>query len=168
MITLLIGAVVGLIVGLVCYKKFNFDAFNSLGTVFACVTLFFFISLIGGKCVPRNWVEINEIELYALSDTSITSGSFFLGCGDINSEPHYIYYKKDGNGFMYGQVSAYKSRIYEDETLKNRGFIKVFSQKFADPTHRRFFDEDSIKIRRFYEIHIPKGSLERNFKLDLQ
>ena len=133
------------------------------GAIAAFVALL--IAALIGTCLPAEYVLDHQIELAALNDHSGISGNFFLGCGNIENEFYYVFYRKEPDGSKtFDKIKAdKKAKIYEEE--RNDGIIEAFREDFINKNHWLFavvFSEPRYKIR------IPKGSISKKFKLDLE
>lgn len=109
-------------------------------------------------------------KLYALKDNSGVSGSFFLGCGNVETDS-YIYYitYEDGKGYeVKKQSSNYNVYIdyLTDENCKYEEPVKVkYSCKFKNPI-LNFFTWGPDGWTTFY---VPEGSiLENYYSIDLE
>ena len=106
-------------------------------------------------------------EIYSLKDnTKIEgqiSGSVFAINGYINQRLVYYVYKKDGDGYSRTTLNG-NAKIFED--TENGGYVKEnwnICPKVYIKQHF-FADKDPVLVN--IEIHIPKGTLIKQFKLD--
>lgn len=109
-------------------------------------------------------------KLYALKDNSGVSGSFFLGCGSVETD-NYIYYitYEDGKGYeVKNQSSNYNVYIdyLTNENCKYEDPVKVeYSCKFKNPI-LNFLTWGPDGWTTFY---VPEGSvLENYYSIDLE
>jgi hypothetical protein len=109
-------------------------------------------------------------ELLSLKDNGSVGGSFFLGCGSINSEMRYYCYVKDGK---YSVAETYRisgTYILEDDSETPR--IEVIKLKYKPITkpwihfRREEFKRDFTPTKTVFII--PEGSLLKDFQLDAE
>jgi hypothetical protein len=102
--------------------------------------------------------QCEQTELKAIQDRFGVQGSFFLGCGSINEEPYYFFYRKENGGYRPDRIEAEKPIIYEEERKsalikkcfeikKVKGWLKYFVASPPKPTEPK------------YEIFVPKGTI---------
>lgn len=173
MITLGILAVVGLWIGIsITNKARNPDWVGGL-------FLTFFVTLIGLTAVvlvPMNigaviWTDHDKAEytgsfsIIAAADGSLTEGSFFIFGGQIEETPMYFFYRQDSNtgAIKQGHIPVNKTVIYEDQ--ENKGYVDIYRDEhyFGD-----WYWAISNNSEAKYEIHVPKGSVVRQFDFDLE
>lgn len=117
-----------------------------------------------GLFVPQKPVEVDRIKLVALKDNITTQGSFFLGSGVVDGVHKYFYYKENGHGgFLIGSIDSSGVPIYED--VDSDPYISVLHHEFVD---KKFNAIAIPNLNEFYAFHIPKNSITRDFKLDLE
>jgi hypothetical protein len=123
-----------------------------------CVITSFFIYLFN---VPYKFVD--SIPVYALSNHIGSSGSFFLGIGSIEDETTYFYLIKNSNGYQIKRLEN-GTGVYIKEDAKK----KTARVDFYDPINRRLFFwlGDFTPLSKAI-IHIPKGSIKLNFKVNI-
>lgn len=79
-----------------------------------------------------------------------------LGSGRVDQKPYYFYYEPVGyGGYKLSQVPADESVIYED-AAESTGSIVELRPTFGSLIW-------SLRYPNAYEIHIPKGSIVREF-----
>ena len=161
-----------------CDKTFCIS--NIMGTFAASLALG---CLIGGtlstfpqlyfRAFNKHWTDIgtNIYSNYIVSirNNDEISGSFFLGCGSINSTEYYVYFKqyKDG-GIKRGMMRTNLVTLYEkdikDETPRTEW---VTVTKRAHWLVRFGFDKVDIIERREgdYRIIVPKGTIIEKFEI---
>ena len=164
----LIGiAIVGLFLKDRSYFHFNLFFGLMLGALFGL-----FSSLIAGliveSIIPKQWVEVETIELISLRDSENISGRHFLGTGSIGTKQYYFFYKKAGKGYQPGKIEVDDNIIIFEENRTN-GEIKKYKEKFIDsPRYRswRLISFMTMPRNEKYEFFIPEGSLKKDFTLD--
>lgn len=120
-----------------------------------------------GTFFPKTYVLTETTELVALHDNSASQGNFFLGCGTMDSEFYYVFYQKEGNAVKFRKISA--EDYYETPLIFEEDRSDAILQKYT----KRFMKEKNVRWGIFigsikYEFHIPKGSILKNFQLDLK
>jgi hypothetical protein len=116
-----------------------------------------------GTTLPSKYVLKSQIELVAMQDTANVQGSFFLGSGTIESKPYYVFYQKTGKGLKFGKIPVENVIVYEEKG-RTDGLINVYAKRFTKDVYKLF----AVVSGTRYEIFIPKGSILRDFKLDLK
>jgi hypothetical protein len=150
-----------------------------VGLSLAVVTMFIFgshvsmaivsmsIFLIISVCSGVGAFNIDEpvdkyITIYSLNDQLGTSGNFILGSGTVNSDIVYVGLLKH-DGITYEQIIIKcKGSIYliEDATLTETGYIKWSEGKYTG--------DNRYAIQNELEIHVPKGTIIKNFNVNGQ
>jgi len=169
MITILITICIALIIIIImCIKEevgiieTIFTAF--FGTVFSSLLGILF-ALMVGIFLP-NKTKITKYEILAIKDGNSTNGSFFLGCGTIKNKNYYYYYRKNNNGFSQDKVLSDNVIIYEDAT-DSTSYIKL-QQKILETPYDNWGILDDKVEKNPIEFHVPKGTIIKQFKLDLE
>lgn len=91
---------------------------------FFTASLIFVITyfVIGMACLSSSTIHEENggwTEIYSMKNSSSISGSFFLGCGNINGEDNYTYFAKDKNGGMHRySVPTNSSSIFQEDKGK--------------------------------------------------
>lgn len=127
----------------------------------------FLLALLAGVFMPWQLEEAERVPLVALRDNVGASGTFFLGTGSTDGKLTYFYYEQlpDG-GYRASKADSEDAVIYEDD--EEAPYVKTYK---VDMTARGL-DEwwkwvgASTTDRR--DFHIPKGSLLRDYRLDLR
>jgi len=145
-----------------------------VGLSLAVVSMFIFgshvsmaIFVIISVCSGVGAFNIDEpvdkyITLYSLNDQLGTSGNFILGSGTVNSDIVYVGLLKH-DGITYEQIIIKcKGSIYliEDATLTETGYIKWSEGKYTG--------DNRYAIQNELEIHVPKGTIIKNFNVNGQ
>lgn len=169
MLFIIVGAIIGLIVGII-YAFNNCYGFGEsfvvailiiiLGATIGgvCMT---FSSAIADCCAEKNWYTVQDTDIYALQDNLTTEGSFFLGSGHINDELKYFYVKETDVGYTVCNVDADDSYI---RYTTDRCHIEKQSYKFSND----FVAAIAIPMSERYIFHIPDGSILNNYAVDLK
>jgi len=109
-------------------------------------------------------IEESREKLVTFKDNNNISGSFFLGTGSIEGDLYYYYYKEVGDGrYISGKISSYRCVINETDEVSP--CIVSYKSEFGNKYWKLFsFPDKHFKS----DIYIPKNSIVRGFKLDLQ
>lgn len=129
--------------------------------VFVFVFIGLIVALIIGFFCPAEYIQSDTYRIVSLSDKAGVSGDFFLGCGVIDSKLYYFFYREDGQGYRLGKIEASKTTIVE----KDRDIGVIY-----------LYEDIPIGIYKYlalcsgqkYVIEVPKGSIIRSFKLNLE
>jgi len=117
--------------------------------------------------------EKSRLQLVALGNSSEIKGSFFLACGSVGSEQVYrFYYQTSDGGKKFDQVSVADATIYEEDR-QDAYLSKISKTKEYSATDHLWlipsFMERAIKKEQIsYAIHVPKGTVKQEYKLDLK
>lgn len=124
------------------------------------------VALFIGIFIPAETYEkhwTNEIE--CLADNSNTTGTFFLGTGQINGEMVYAYYQKDGDLFKLNTVKSYNTQVkYGIGTP----ILHTYEVTLKDGSMANNFATSNHIGDKRYVFEIPKGSILNQYKLDAQ
>lgn len=164
MYIVLIGIVMGIAFGIYTERNEEIGDKVVMAIMGACIGMFsgFMISIImGGAILPTEYVLVDESELVALRDNGSVEGNFFLGCGSIDKEFYYFFYKKDAtNKITFGKLPVEEVLIIEehrtDPTIKEYRKKGKYSRWAVTPSSAK------------YEIYVPMGTIVNQFKLDLK
>jgi len=126
----------------------------------------FFLSMFFSAIPPTKYELSKEIELVSLrhGENSVR-GSFFLGCGSVESNPSYIYYVSVGPDIYQMKTIKVTDSVFVYEEDRTDGVLKVYAKKFANKSYNWLSDESLLEGEERYEFHIPKGSILRDFSL---
>lgn len=164
LLVILVGIIASVIVGYLFYRGSESRTVAIIaGLLLGGVLWSLFAAFIAwaiGQSMEVVWEETGTIELVSLRGGSKIEGRFFLGCGRINQEDVYYFYKKLKNGgFKQDHVIVLETTIFEED--RNDGEIIIYESRLRSPN---LFVFDSPGRR--YEIKIPKGSLKKSFLLE--
>jgi len=121
-------------------------------------------------------IELDRIEIVALSNYNALKGNYFLAAGNINSEPSYAYYYKtpDG-GIRIGTEDARYITVFEediDDAYKLLVGTKIIYHKPTNLLVKIFIPAFLIQEEKIcwtrWTIHVPRGTIVRKVKLDLK
>jgi len=131
------------------------------------VTLFILMGsfLIGQEFEADEVYDTKKESIVALKDNNnLSTGYFFIGSGYIDSDLYYYYFteNKDGGKDFYS-VKAEKTTLYDDEK-KETAYIETKQMRNSNPIINFFFITD----RQEQEIHIPEGSIDYSFSVNLE
>lgn len=118
-------------------------------------------NLIGYSFANGSYDEVEKHTLLALNDTSVSSGSFFLGSGTSGEEPAFFYYQQGDRGATLEHVDADKAVIVEENI--DEPYLSVLEPG----TDNMFWYVGGVGDL-LYEFHIPEGSIDNSFRLDAE
>lgn len=119
-------------------------------------------------CLPhKTYDKIAKYPIVNMADGSGLSGRFLLGSGNINSKMSYAFYYIQDDGF-------YKMAVIESSIVRV-SYTKPEEQptcvqhilSTADVWYN-WFSLDSDIGDEEYELYVPKGSINTQYKLDAQ
>ena len=134
---------------------------------------------------------VSSSKIIALKDNNLLSGTFFLGCGSINNDEYYYYYTVSDEGDIeFNKLSAthdnVKLRYCGDneqprvetyyETVNTVLITKpnIWNLSISDYiSYHKYSVGDVIdnQIQDWHQqtiIYIPEGSIEQNYKIDME
>ena len=162
----------------------------ALLTIYFCIKdrsgepfmFFLFFGLMGSLLTaliidaPVSWIMRDRAEfsydLGALNDGRSTQGSFFLGSGTIDSVPSFMYYERDGDGYVLRDWPASSSKVVE-----TKGDPQVVYNCYDYSSVPRPFrwapqmmEDGSVYDCRhaFVTFYVPPGSVQQQYILDAQ
>nr|WP_156736357.1 hypothetical protein [Mycobacterium sp. E3298] len=160
---------IGFIVGALSYYFFDeeFEIEISvlsglIGALIALLPMLVAAMLIHSFNDQEEYIK-EEIPMVALKDNVGVSGRFFLGSGSVDDEMKYYYMVQSDKGMQIQSVSAEKS--YLIETDKEQPVIKITDKRFKNKNLERWFPSWESGDTTIY---VPKGSIDYNYKVDLQ
>jgi hypothetical protein len=164
MVTVIIFALIG--VGITTYLACRDDLFLWLpffligatigGAIGVCVAF-----LLPSKTEPVKY----EVEIVCLQDGSATSGSFFLGCGNIKGEMYYTYYSGNGDSTYSLNQIYYRHASVKYSSEKPRLLITKYKLT-ADWYNKFSLCTKTAKVD--YTFEVPRGAIKTNYNLDAQ
>lgn len=167
MITIIIFAVIGLIVGISEMTDWFFDSLVdiavgiimllvsiALGAIFGLLVAF----LLPAKMEPK----IDTYKIVTLQDNNLISGQFFLGSGTIEGKMKYVfYYEEKDNEFRMMQID------YDDASIKYSDIPKV--EAHGETPTKAFINKFAVDMEDIkYIIYVPEGTIKTNYNLDAQ
>lgn len=174
MIWVIVGGIVGLavwigMIGSVATDRYSdgMDIFlvgGVLGLIFATTSAAAVAAALNGLMLPilhgNEQHQTDTYQLQAIAARSDLHGQFFLGSGQVDSDPAYRFYRdtKDG-GFILDSADASTAVVYQDDSTP-RVVHHWITQKH--PWWCVFTTGGDS-----YEIHVPKGSITTSTNLDL-
>lgn len=166
MYTLAIFAALGIIIGFILGKRDDTPFLGGFGGLVVGILVGLLMTLIFSIFFPHYEVS-NKHNIIAMKDGSSIYGSMFLGSGTINEKQYYFYYEKEADGAItQHKLLVNCSKIFEDSP-DSTGWVELHYFKTKEPYNNwagcggeREFDHA--------EIHVPKGSVVREYKMDLE
>ncbi len=165
MLTILIVAVLGTVILGLAMRELGV-----CGAILGIVIGAFMGAMVGamiasviGAFAPTTDKISSETKLIAFKDGSSVTGSFFLGCGSVGGKDVYMYYyqRADG-GIVRGRVDADRAVIFEENRAD--GVLEARTQTLTHPWELWALPD----TEPHYQLRVPKGTVIRQFKADLQ
>ena len=101
-----------------------------------------------------------NVPIYSSVLTSQTSGSFFLGCGEVKSEFVYIFYKgAKATGLTLDYYPTSSSTIFLDED--QNPYVKVTWMQ-THITNKKVWGSEH------YDFHLPENSIVQKYNMSLR
>lgn len=151
--------------------------------------------IVGAGIVISSWIVSSEIterkeeyklvesqNIVALQDSSNISGRFLLGSGTVNGSMYYCYYIDTDDGYKYQQINTSDYNVdvsikycNENETphiekydrytisTSNKKWGWVFNPVLIAPRA----NQSVLSAQKIY-IYLPEGTIDENYKVDLQ
>lgn len=105
-----------------------------------------------------DYAIISTQPLKAIGTDEDLHGSFFLGCGSIDSEDKFIYIAKvDNLGYKVQEVDIDNCYIVEEDI--EQPYLEISNIKWRDWVVTSFEDR--------YIFHIPPNSIKENYEVDI-
>ena len=105
-----------------------------------------------------DYTTISTQPLKAIGIDEDLHGSFFLGCGSINSEDKFIYIAKvDNLGYKIQEVDIDNCYIVEEDI--EQPYLEISNIKWRDWIIKYFDDR--------YIFHIPPNSIKENYEVNI-
>lgn len=147
----------GLFLSLGNNRNWNY-MFTSIGIFFALIVLLAMPQMTLTADSPRYSQRVAEnTPIYSLRTKELVSGSFALGCGNIENETYYIYYTRDGDGaYSINKLEASKCKIFMDRD--GSGVLTKVWGKIDDENMVKHWGMQEY-IFSHYEFHLPYNSL---------
>ena len=153
--------------------------------VFVIGILSWVASVVISSTISETKEEYKLVEshnIIALQDSSNTSGTFFLGCGTVGSSMYYCYYIDTDDGYKYQQIKVSSDDVdvsikycnenetphiekYDKYTIvtSNKDWGWVFNPALIAPRA----NQSVLSAQKIY-IYLPEGTIDENYKVDLQ
>lgn len=105
-------------------------------------------------------IHETQQQIQVLNDNNSTSGSFFLGTGQVEGKMKYVFYSKNGNRYKLNQVDYTDAEI---EYSKEAPVVITYDERHSD-TFLNWFAMDFTSTN--YLFKIPEGSIATGYNLD--
>jgi hypothetical protein len=126
------------------------------------VVIFIGYIIFAGLTLQKTEVIVENTSIISLKEISTTTGSFFLGCGNIDGEFKYVMYTSTNDGgFKKHIIPASVTTIYEDEDTNP--YVSEYNLwEVLDSDIKR---EKASADYPYYKLHVPKGTIIRDYKI---
>ena len=127
-----------------------------LGFLLSFMIIAFIIDMIAA--FKGDYAIISTQPLKAIGIDEDLHGSFFLGCGSINSEDKFIYIAKvDNLGYKMQEVDIDNCYIIEEDI--EQPYLEISNVKWRDWVIKSFENR--------YIFHIPPNSIKENYEVNI-
>ena len=127
-----------------------------LGFLLSFIIIGFIIDMVAA--FKGDYVIISTQPLKAIGIDEDLHGSFFLGCGSINSEDKFIYIAKvDNLGYKIQEVDIDNCYIIEEDI--EQPYLEISNVKWRDWVTKYFENR--------YIFHIPPNSIKENYEVNI-
>ena len=149
-----------LIAGIIVYGAVG----TFLGYVAGCTA-----GCLGSPCCPQELVLVEEIQLESFGDYPDLEGEFFLGYSKVFTgfryEFYYVYcYQTEQGASQLNVIPAEYGNVFIHQEDRENGVIKIYRSM----PRNKWAGFPGFCQRLRYDIYIPKGSIAKNYKLDLE
>lgn len=165
MVTIILLAILGGIVGLKVGKN-TYSSSPSIdiffGSVFGTLLglVFCFIIYIISPKVKTS--EVKYIE--SISDNMGTSGSFFLGSGNVDGQMYFFAYVKEGE---YYKVNKYNASVTSIRYTNEKPHLTIIKKSIEKGSFYYYFSLPAKEEHPdLYIFNLPKGSIINKYNLD--
>lgn len=124
----------------------------------------------------------HHIKIAALNLGGSASGSFFLGSGEIDQHAKYYYMEDTPKGYQLQSTDADQSTYIKEIQSGDTPHLDITDvhekTEFTEPEVAFWFDPSAIFFQsmtdnllpdsQMYTFYVPKGSVDQNYKVDLQ
>lgn len=170
MVYLIFILVVSLIAGVLestknCYKQFFWsvfwEEFSGAAIISLIICIVFSIFAFSFVTYPNHHSEINRIE--CLADNNTTSGSFFLGCGEVEGRVKFAYYQQTKTGFKLETIDT--DQVFIVYT-KEKPYVEYVYKDLDPDSFWNYF----IPVTQLYAtiFHVPYGSINNKYNLNAE
>lgn len=142
----------------------------------------FFASLFSGiiyttSCEQSEEYISESVSIVALQDNRDVNGQFFLGAGGIQQDSYYYAYYDEYGDILTDKIPSSNCKIQEDSNKKpclERHNFRVPLKQQESLAFKLFYvgfnkNGDSIlDYNHYYRFTIPKGSIIKNYEVDLK
>jgi len=131
-----------------------------------------FVVAIFGQEVVVDWeYDFSEpVEIASIRNDSGVNGSFFLGCGSIDSVSYYIYYVKEGEDRYHRDKIKITPKVSIVEMEKGSTDLPRIVKKISRQRFRGWIfypiTWSEWKYTGDAEIFVPKGTIIQDFQLN--
>ena len=163
MFSVYLFALIGLIVFIIAELDGGWD-WDDIGIAIPVIMVSALIGLIIGFCLPAIYTtEKWKVPLMNLQDHSSISGSFFLGCGQINGQMEYVFYTmEEDSTYRMWEVPYYDAKVKYVSGTPQEAITKVSQSN-------TFYNKFVICLspdNYSYVLEVPTGTIKTDFTLD--
>lgn len=107
-------------------------------------------------CSSLKEIIQSDVLIYSIEDGTATDGSFFLGCGYINTYlVYFVYTGDDSNGFKREMIRADNVVVFRDSVVPHMIKKTVYKMTVMDAMTQ----VKGCLPNEIIELHVPKNTL---------
>lgn len=194
----LILSIVGIalcVIGFFFAKKQNrvrFLAYCGIGLIFISCFIAIIVSVVNPMTEKQYSYKLaSSSKIIALKDSNALDGTLFLGCGSINNDEYYCYYTVSTEGDIeFNKLSATHDNVKlrycgDNEQPRVETYYETVNTVLVEQpniwttaitdyfSYRKYsvgdvVDNQIIDWHQQTIIYIPEGSIEQNYKIDME
>ena len=165
-IVIILSFIIALILFIISFKHQEKEGFiikiifssglSILGFVISFIIIAFIMDIVA--VFKGDYATISTQPLKAIGIDEDLHGSFFLGCGSINSKDKFIYIiKVDNLGYKVQEVDIDNCYIVEEDI--EQPYLEISNIKWRDWVIKSFENR--------YIFHIPPNSIKENYEMNI-
>lgn len=164
MLTIIILAVIGAIIGIIIQSKDYFDEISFY--VFSAligIIIGGFVGFVLALSLPaKTETLVRTYNLESVNDINGVHGEFFLGSGTVKNKFKYVFYYEENGEYRLKQVDT---EIASIKYTTGKPVVEKHYQAYTNSIIN-LFAIDKLKVN--YLILVPKGSIVNNYDFDLK
>lgn len=106
-----------------------------------------------------------SVEITALQDSATSSGSFYLGSGQVEGDMMYYFMRDTDKGQNMMKAKAGQSFIKEGDYEPH---VKIYDEVYTNKLVVWLLGEEVMEEEVEYVFYLPEGTVTSDFKIDLE
>jgi hypothetical protein len=140
--------------------------FSSIIVAVSTLGIIVIASLVIDHNSNKELIQTDTKIIYALNDNTSTNGQSFLFSGYVKEELVYRMFVNENGGKKSEEIKSATATIYEEDETCDR-YIETYKYIYKNNFVKWLLGEYTWDDTT-YKIHIPKGSITTEYKLDLK